>query len=191
MAYPHKWSPISYNSSTGQRKHIGQRPMLYRCTTQPTINHPVEDGIHIIRRIVVNGAPSLSLQVYEGGGRGRRKDEISGLGRCFVFPSALQHSSRKNGANATYLDQKRSVPEELEKERNSRGNRKPKFNRKMAARTQVVTVVVVECCCLKVRRTIIKICSVQYCVQQLCTVQCTHIRIGLTVVHRVGGSPGL
>jgi len=29
MAYPHKWSPISYKSSAGQRKHIGQRPMLY------------------------------------------------------------------------------------------------------------------------------------------------------------------
>jgi len=26
----HKWSPISYKSSAGQRKHIGQRPMLYR-----------------------------------------------------------------------------------------------------------------------------------------------------------------
>ena len=36
MAYPHKWSPISYKSSAGQRKHIGQRPMLYRWTTQPT-----------------------------------------------------------------------------------------------------------------------------------------------------------
>jgi len=36
MAYPHKWSPIRYKSSAGQRKHIGQRPMLYRWTTQPT-----------------------------------------------------------------------------------------------------------------------------------------------------------
>jgi len=36
MAYPHKWSPISYKSSAGQQKHIGQRPMLYRWTTQPT-----------------------------------------------------------------------------------------------------------------------------------------------------------
>jgi len=35
MAYPHKWSPISYESSAGQRKHIGQRPMLYRWATQP------------------------------------------------------------------------------------------------------------------------------------------------------------
>jgi len=32
----HKWSPISYKSSAGQRKHIGQRPMLYHWTTQPT-----------------------------------------------------------------------------------------------------------------------------------------------------------
>jgi len=36
MAYPHKWSPISYKSSAGQRKHIGQTPMLYRWTTPPT-----------------------------------------------------------------------------------------------------------------------------------------------------------
>jgi len=36
MAYPHKWSPISYKSSAGQRKHIVQRPMLYRWTTPPT-----------------------------------------------------------------------------------------------------------------------------------------------------------
>jgi len=35
MAYPHKWSPISYKSSAGQRKHTGQRPMLYRWTTPP------------------------------------------------------------------------------------------------------------------------------------------------------------
>jgi len=35
MAYPHKWSPISYKSSAGQRKDTGQRPMLYRWTTQP------------------------------------------------------------------------------------------------------------------------------------------------------------
>jgi len=33
MAYPHKWSPISYKSSAGQRKDTGQRPMLYRWTT--------------------------------------------------------------------------------------------------------------------------------------------------------------
>ena len=37
MANPHKWSPISYKSSAGQRRHIGQRPMLYRWTTQPTV----------------------------------------------------------------------------------------------------------------------------------------------------------
>ena len=37
MAYPHKWSPISYKSSAGQRKHIGQRPMLYRWTTPSTV----------------------------------------------------------------------------------------------------------------------------------------------------------
>jgi len=36
MAYPHKWSPISYKSSAGQRQRISQRPMLYRWTTQPS-----------------------------------------------------------------------------------------------------------------------------------------------------------
>jgi len=36
MAYPHKWSPTSCKSSAGQRKDTGQRPMLYRWTTQPT-----------------------------------------------------------------------------------------------------------------------------------------------------------
>ena len=36
MVYPHKWSPISYRSSAGQRKHAGQRPTLYRWTTQLT-----------------------------------------------------------------------------------------------------------------------------------------------------------
>jgi len=40
MAYPHKWSPISYKSSEAQRKHIGQRPMLYRWTTQPIQESP-------------------------------------------------------------------------------------------------------------------------------------------------------
>jgi len=36
MIYPHKWSPISYRSSVGQRKHAGQRPKFYHWTTQPT-----------------------------------------------------------------------------------------------------------------------------------------------------------
>jgi len=46
MAYPHEWSPISYKSSAGQRKHIGQRPMLYRWTTPPTIRprSPPKEG---------------------------------------------------------------------------------------------------------------------------------------------------
>ena len=34
--FTHKWSPISYRSCARQRKHAGQRPMLYRWTTQPT-----------------------------------------------------------------------------------------------------------------------------------------------------------
>jgi len=44
MAYPHKWSPISYKSSAGQRKHIGQRPMLYRWTT-PLESHGQGQGL--------------------------------------------------------------------------------------------------------------------------------------------------
>jgi len=36
MAYPRKWSPISYKSSAGQRKDTGQRPMLYRWTNTRT-----------------------------------------------------------------------------------------------------------------------------------------------------------
>jgi len=43
MAYPRKWSPISYRSSAGQRKYAGQRPTFYRWTTQPT-NHPTYKG---------------------------------------------------------------------------------------------------------------------------------------------------
>jgi len=34
--YPHKWSPISYRSSAGQRKFAGQKPTFYRCATQTT-----------------------------------------------------------------------------------------------------------------------------------------------------------
>jgi len=44
MAYPHKWSPISYKSSAGQQKHIGQRPMLYRWTTQGGSAVPLSRG---------------------------------------------------------------------------------------------------------------------------------------------------
>jgi len=36
--------------------------------------------------------------------------------------------------------------------------------------------------CLKGKRENYHVCSVQYCVQQLCTVQCTHIWTDLTVV---------
>jgi len=35
--------------------------------------------------------------------------------------------------------------------------------------------------CLEVKRENYQVCSVQYCVQQLCTVQCTHIGTDLTV----------
>jgi len=36
--------------------------------------------------------------------------------------------------------------------------------------------------CLEGKRGNYQVCSVQYCVQQLCTVQCTHIRTDLTVL---------
>jgi len=36
MVYAHKWSPISYRSSAGQRKFAGQRPTFYHCATQPS-----------------------------------------------------------------------------------------------------------------------------------------------------------
>ena len=36
--------------------------------------------------------------------------------------------------------------------------------------------------CLEGKRENYQVCSVQYCVQQLCTVQCTYIRTALTVV---------
>ena len=39
MAYPYKWSPVSYRSSAGLRKFAGQRPTFYRCATQPTTLH--------------------------------------------------------------------------------------------------------------------------------------------------------
>ena len=34
MAYPHKWSPVSYRSSAGRRKNAGQRLTFYRWATQ-------------------------------------------------------------------------------------------------------------------------------------------------------------
>jgi len=36
--------------------------------------------------------------------------------------------------------------------------------------------------CLEYKGENYQVCSAQYCVQQLCTVQCTHIRTDLTVV---------
>ena len=36
--------------------------------------------------------------------------------------------------------------------------------------------------CLEGKRGNYQVCSVQYCVEQLCTVQCTHIRTDLTVL---------
>jgi len=48
MAYPHKWSPISCKSSAGQRKDTGQRPMLYRWTTQPTAIFPSSTVFNLV-----------------------------------------------------------------------------------------------------------------------------------------------
>ena len=48
---PHKWSPIRYKSSAGQRKHIGQRPMLYRWTTQPTRRNASAATLYSERRV--------------------------------------------------------------------------------------------------------------------------------------------
>jgi len=33
--YPHKWSPVSYRSSAGQRKYAARRPTFYHWATQP------------------------------------------------------------------------------------------------------------------------------------------------------------
>jgi len=70
MAYPHKWSPISYKSSAGQRKDTGQRPMLYRWTTQPTATvtrddnrrppHPIH-ALSAVQRFVLHLEDSNSL----------------------------------------------------------------------------------------------------------------------------------
>jgi len=109
MVYPHKWSPISYKSSAGQRKHIGQRPMLYRWTRQPTsvlwrlVHMPLTDGL-----------------------------AVEWLGHCNPLPSNKHH--RRNGD------------------------------------------------CLEGKWENYQVCSVQYCVQQLYTVNCTHIWTDLTVL---------
>jgi len=58
MVYPHKWSPISYRSSTGQRKHAGQRPPFYRWTTQPTVGtneKANQDGNNLTQVHLKNG----------------------------------------------------------------------------------------------------------------------------------------
>jgi len=95
MAYPHKWSPISYKSSAGQRKHIGQRPMLYRWTT------PCKNWV---------------VRYWHGS------------------PLTSNRHHRSNGD------------------------------------------------CLEGKRENYQVCSVQYCAQQLCTMQCTHIWTDLTIL---------
>jgi len=52
MVYPHKWSPISYRSSAGQRKHAGQRPTF---TAGPRNQHGMLSNCHwtVSKRCVV------------------------------------------------------------------------------------------------------------------------------------------
>jgi len=61
MTYPHKWSPISYRSSAGQRKFAGQRPTFYRCATQPTSSSGRQPNFAALNRgryLYFTGRPS-------------------------------------------------------------------------------------------------------------------------------------
>jgi len=81
MAYPHKWSPIwaiSYKTSAGQRKHIGQRPMLYRWSTQPT-------------GVWVNDASAYRRSLSQAAGDSRR------------FPVTACHLSKVASCNFQHL----------------------------------------------------------------------------------------
>jgi len=102
MVYPHKWLPISYRSSAGQRKHAGQRPMLYRWTTQPTTIFLVHvdiflrhcallGGFAIGARVALlwqhNANPTYKLAStprYDGIVRTRNVSECSVLALCLV-----------------------------------------------------------------------------------------------------------
>ena len=68
MAYPHKWSPISYRSSAEQWKFAGERLTLYHCGTQPTTSHSyrlhsTENGSCLMSPILMYGWNSLSSVV--------------------------------------------------------------------------------------------------------------------------------
>ena len=53
--YPHKWSPVSYRSSAGQRiKYAGQRPTFYYWATQPTNKKPSYRRGTVRRAVSVN-----------------------------------------------------------------------------------------------------------------------------------------
>ena len=57
MAYPHKWSPVSYRSSAGQGKFAGHRPTFYRCTTQPTtksVTDTLQRVMNAAERVVID-----------------------------------------------------------------------------------------------------------------------------------------
>jgi len=58
MAYPHKWSPISYRSSAGQRKFAAERWTLYHCATQLTIY------CILVTRVCVCVSVCLSLAAF-------------------------------------------------------------------------------------------------------------------------------
>jgi len=85
MAYLHKWSPISHKLSAGQQKHIGQRPMLYRWTTQPTA------------RRAHCGSYSIALRAYENC-RGDIFGIERGLQNLGRKANTLTVKSHKNGA---------------------------------------------------------------------------------------------
>jgi len=65
MVYPHKWSPISYRSSAGQRKHAGQRSTLYLWTTQPTVYRILETSVSHDKVLYKSTATDLLIRRSE------------------------------------------------------------------------------------------------------------------------------
>ena len=97
--YPHKWSPISYKSSAGQQKHAGQRPTLYRWTTQPTQPRQrvaERKRTHLAR---TGTKPVVSSLMYGTGGNrgGRRK---CGNGRCGTEKCGTRQRKDKGNRHA-------------------------------------------------------------------------------------------
>jgi len=119
MVYPHKWSPISYKSSAGQRKHIGQRPVLYRWTTQPTERRGSTPNVVVVvdpaglrrpcRRCqasrAVRGYWTLTRRGQCGVGVGRATVR-SGNWPRYVWPdeTGTTRVARGNGSRYKYLE---------------------------------------------------------------------------------------